>query len=167
MKYMSLVLVLILAIGVINCFAKDKGKDIVVENGKEVSFNYTLTVDNEVVDSSQGKEPLNYVHGEGKIIPGLARQLEGLHVGDEKNITVQPEEAYGQVNPDALREVPRSQLPADIEPRADMPLQVRTAEGGVFPVKIAEVKEDSVIVDFNHPLAGKVLNFQIEIVSIK
>ncbi|HID93718.1 MAG TPA: hypothetical protein EYP60_06445 [bacterium (Candidatus Stahlbacteria)] len=90
---------------------------MVIQNGSRVWFDYTLTVDGEVVDSSEGRGPLQYTHGEGKIIPGLSRQLEGMRVGEERKIEVLPEEAYGQVNPDAFQEVPRSVLPADLKPQ--------------------------------------------------
>jgi len=137
-----------------------------IQKGSQVSFNYTLTVDGEVVDSSQGKEPFQYIHGEGKIIPGLSRQLEGLGVGEEKRIEVSPEEGYGKVIPEAIQEVPKTQLPPDIEPQVGMQLQVGNPEGRTMVAKITEIKTDTIVIDLNHPLAGKTLIFQIKIVSI-
>lgn len=146
---------------------KVEGKDMVIQDGRRVSFDYTLMVDGEVVDSSEERGPLQYTHGEGRIIPGLSKQLEGLRIGDEKVIEVPPEEAYGPVNQDAFREVPRTSLPADLEPKVGMYLQMQGPEGQILPVKIAEVKESSVVLDLNHPLAGKTLNFHVKIVDIQ
>jgi FKBP-type peptidyl-prolyl cis-trans isomerase 2 len=144
-----------------------KGENMVIQNGSRVSFEYTLTVDGQVVDSSEGKDPLQYTHGEGNIIPGLAKQLEGLGVGDEKAITVSAEEGYGTVDPQALREIEKSKLPPTLEPQIDMFLNMSTPDGRSFPVRIAEVKENTVVLDFNHPLAGKNLNFQVKIISVQ
>jgi FKBP-type peptidyl-prolyl cis-trans isomerase SlyD len=143
------------------------GDDMAIEDGKKVTFEYTLTVDGEVVDSSKDHAPLEYIHGSGQIIPGLANQLEGLKKGDEKEVAVPPEEAYGQVNPEAFREVPKEELPKEVKPEVGMLLQAQTSEGQVIPAKITEVKEDSIILDLNHPLAGKTLNFEVVILSVE
>lgn len=84
---------------------------MIIEEGKRVSLDYVLIVDGEVIDTSKQGRPLQYTHGEGEIIPGLSKQLERLGVGDEKNIEVLPQEAYGELDPDACREIRRSQLP--------------------------------------------------------
>jgi len=144
-----------------------QGDDMTIQKGSQVSFDYTLTVDNQVIDSSKDKEPLQYTHGEGKIIPGLSKQLEGMKVGDEKRILVGPQEAYGLVNPAAIQEIPKSQLPPDLEPEAGIHLEVNDQTGRSSIVKITEVKEDSVVIDLNHPLAGKTLTFDVKIVAIK
>ena len=144
----------------------EEGK-MVIENGRVVEFDYTLTVDGEIVDSSKGRQPLKYNHGKGEIIPGLARQMEGMRAGDEKMIVVAPEEAYGIVDRNAFREIERSTLPANIKPEVGMILQMKAADGRAFPVRIAELKEKTVLADFNHPLAGKTLNFQVKVVSIQ
>jgi FKBP-type peptidyl-prolyl cis-trans isomerase 2 len=143
------------------------GKNMAIKDGTKVKFDYTLTVDDETVDSSKERGPLEYTHGEGKIIPGLANELEGLKQGDEKEITLPPEKAYGKVNKDAVREFPKSSLPQDQEPKVGMLLQVQTQNGQVIPAKIAEVKEDTIVLDLNHPLAGKTLNFDIKILSVE
>ena len=150
----------------IACFAEE-GNAMTIQKGKAVSFDYTLTIDGEVIDSSKGKGPLKYVHGQGQIIPGLSKQLKGLRAGDERSVRVSPKEGYGEVNPDAFREIVKTQLPPNVEPKAGMLLQVKTPQGGIMPVKIVEVKEDSVIIDFNHPLAGKTLNFKVKIVTVQ
>jgi FKBP-type peptidyl-prolyl cis-trans isomerase SlyD len=136
-----------------------------IQEGKQVSFDYTLTVEDKIVDTSKEKGPLKYTHGKGEIIPGLEKNLEGLKVGDEKLVIVPPEEAYGQLDPRAFREVEKSSLPQDI--KVGMNLQAQSADGQVFVVKIAEIKNDMVVVDFNHPLAGKTLKFDVKIVSIE
>jgi len=138
-----------------------------IQNGKEVSFHYTLTVDGQVVDTSAQKKPMTYIHGQGKIISGLSKALEGLKAGDKKNVTIDPEEAYGNVDPKSFQEVPRSQLPADMEPRVGMGLQANTPDGRVQVFRISEIKDDSIVLDLNHPLAGKTLQFDVEIMSVK
>jgi len=144
-----------------------QGGRLVVAEGRQVSFDYTLTVDGSIADSSQGRGPLKYTHGSGQIIPGLARELEGLSVGDEKLVVVSPKDGYGEVNPAAFQEMPRSKLPEGITPQAGMQIVVQNQAGQAFPAKITEVKDDSVIVDLNHPMAGKTLNFQVKIVAIE
>lgn len=140
---------------------------MIIQKGRQVSFDYTLAVDGAVVDSSKGKEPFQYTHGEEKIIPGLSRQLEGLKAGDEKKIEVASQDAYGAVKSEALQEVSKSELPSGIEPKVGMPLQVSDQTGKIMVIKIAEVKESTVVMDFNHPLAGKTLTFDVKIVSVK
>lgn len=146
---------------------KAEGEDMVIENGRKVSFDYVLTIDGEVVDSSERGGSLQYTHGVGRIISGLEKKLEGLHVGDEKTITVPPEEAYGQIDPKVFQEVSRSSLPENIDPQVGMPLQVQGSNGQLLRVTITEVKEESVVIDFNHPLAGKTLDFQVKVISIE
>jgi len=144
-----------------------KGNDMAIKNGSKVSFDYTLTVDGKIMDSSQGRGPLQYVQGQGTIIPGLAKQLEGMKSGEEKAITVSPEEAYGAVDQNAFREVPRSSMPAGLNPQVGMYLQTKNPDGSARPVKIAGVKKDTILIDFNHPLAGKILHFNVKVVSVQ
>ena len=132
-----------------------------------VRMEYQLhTEDGTLVDSTQGKAPFEYTQGRGQIIPGLERQLAGLHAGDQKEITVKPEEGYGPVNPLATEEVERSQLPKDVVPQAGMVLRGTDPDGRVFRALIKEVKEKVVVLDLNHPLAGKTLTFQVTIVDV-
>lgn len=137
-----------------------------VEAGKTVQLDYKLTVDGQVVDSSEGRGPLSYVHGQGQIIPGLERELAGLHVGDAKDVTVTPEDGYGVVDPQAFVEVPRTELPKDVAPEVGMMLQGRSNDGKPFQARIAEVKDENVKLDLNHPLAGKTLSFNVKVVEI-
>lgn len=138
-----------------------------INEGKTVSFDYTLTVDGEVVDSSKDRGPFQYTHGKGQIIPGLSKQLEGLTAGDEKAIDVPAEEAYGQVNPEAFREIPKTALPTNIEPKVGMLLQMKGEKDQTLTTKVSAVNNDTIMLDLNHPLAGKALTFQVKIVSIE
>ena len=137
-----------------------------VENGKKVSFDYTLTVDGEVVDTSKGKQPLEYTHGEPGLIPGLTSRMEGMEEGEERKIKVPSEEGYGPVDPKAFQEVPKTQLPENTDPKVGMLFQAQSPDGSMLPVKVTEVKNTSVIIDFNHPLAGKDLDFEVKVVSV-
>ncbi len=138
-----------------------------IEEGKTVKFDYVLTVEGEVLDTTSGKTPLEYVHGSGQIIPGLENALLGLEPGDSKKVTLQPEDAYGAVNPDAFTELPMEQFPEDFQVSVGMILQFNDPEGKPVPAVVTEVKETTVVVSFNHPLAGKVLNFDVTVVSVE
>ncbi len=142
-------------------------KGMTIKDGSKVSFDYTLTIDGRVVDSSEGREPLTYTHGEGQIIPGLSSQLEGLKEGDEKTVVVAPEDAYGVVDPKAFQEVPKDRMPQDIDLQVGTQLQSSSPDGRTFVVTVSEVKADSVVIDLNHPLAGKTLQFQVKVRSVQ
>ncbi len=137
-----------------------------VSAGKKVSIDYVLTVEGHKIDSSKEGQPLEYIHGQGQIIPGLEKELEGMAPGEKKNVTVSPEQGYGIRNEAALKEIPKRELPENLPLEAGKMLRVATPEGQSFPAVIKEVKEDSVILDFNHPLAGKELYFEVTIVSV-
>ena len=139
----------------------------IVQSGSEVSFDYTLTDDSgKIVDSSKGKEPMHYVHGKGQIIPGLEKELAGMAVGNEKKITVKPEDAYGPVDPAAFKEVPKDQLPPEAL-KVGMMLMAQSPSGPGVPVRVHEIKDSTVVMDFNHPLAGKTLSFDVKITNVK
>ncbi len=142
-------------------------KKPVVEHGKKIAFDYTLTVEGKQVDSSKGQGPIKCVQGDGSIIRGLAKQLEGMSLGEEKDITVGPGEAYGHYMRNAQIEVPLSKMPKDVEIKPGSLLQGKDSSGKVFPVKVIEVKKDTVVVDHNHPMAGKTLNFHVKILAIE
>lgn len=161
------ILLLVLVFSLASYPVRARGESMTVQKGGRVSFDYTLTVNGEVVDSSEGRGPLQYIHGEGQIIPGLARQLKGMRVGQAKKVEVFPEEGYGQVDPDAFQEMPLSTLPANMKPKVGMTLHLRDSAGKAIPARISELKENSIILDLNHPLAGKTLIFEVKIVFIK
>lgn len=165
MKYVCAALVLLAGFMIFT--SQGEAASMAIKNGSKVTFDYTLTVDGKVVDTSDGKAPLEYTQGDGKLIPGLTKQMEGMKAGDEKTITVKPEEAYGNSDPKAFKEYPLSMLPKEMKPQVGMILQGSDAQGRTFPSRIAEVKKDTVVMDFNHPLAGKTLSFKVKIVSVK
>ena len=146
--------------------APSDNQPLSVQNEMEVAMQYTLTSDGVVVDSNEGKDPLRYVQGHQQIIPGLEQALQGLHVGDTKEVTVKPEEGYGSVDPAKVVEVPKEKLPADVTPTVGMVLRGVNPEGHPFPATIKEVREKTVLLDLNHPLAGKTLNFKVKITGI-
>ncbi len=132
-----------------------------------MSFDYTHTdVSGKVIDSCKGKEPMNYTHGKGQIIPGLEKEMTGMAVGGEKKVTVKPEDAYGPVDPRAFQEVPKDKLPAEAL-KVGTGLMAQGPQGQGVPVRVHEIKEQTVIMDFNHPLAGKTLSFDIKITNVK
>jgi peptidylprolyl isomerase len=137
------------------------------KQGDTVAIHYTGTLDDgSVFDSSDGRDPLEFEVGSGQIIPGLDSEIPGMAVGEKKQVVIAPENAYGPVNPDARQSVPRADIPAEIPLEVGLPLQVQTPEGQSIPVTVAEVSDDTVVLDANHPLAGKTLTFDIEMVSI-
>lgn len=138
-----------------------------IVDGHVVCMQYTLHVDGEIMDQSEEGEPLEFIQGEGHIIPGLENALYGMTIGDSKNVVVPAGEGYGELDEEAFVEVPREQFPADIPMEAGVDLQVRTQDGETMPARIQHVTDDTVRLDFNHPLAGKQLTFEIKIVSVR
>lgn len=137
-----------------------------IESNQVVAMMYELKVDGEVVDSNIGKDPLEFTYGTGQIIPGLESRIVELNEGDSKDITVPAAEAYGEYNEEAKQVLPKEQF-GDLELQIGMPLQGQGENGQPIQVIVTDIKEDgSVEVDFNHPLAGKELNFSITINSI-
>ena len=149
------------------CSLTASGKNIAIKDGSKVSFDYTLTVEGKVADSSEGRTPLEYTQGQGQIIPGLEKALLGLKAGDKKTVKVSPEEGYGLIDPQALREVPKTSLPAELKLQVGMVLGMQGPSGRPLPVKVSQIKDDTVVLDLNHPLAGKELNFKVKIVSVE
>lgn len=135
--------------------------------GDTVRINYTGTLNSgETFDSSEGRDPLEFVVGSGQIISGLDAAIPGMAVGDKKMVSVPCAQAYGESNPEARKAVPREGIPADIPLEVGTQLQMQTPQGQVLPVTVAEVTETEVTLDANHPLAGQDLNFAIEVVGI-
>jgi len=154
-------------LGVIYFDSADSAQNTTVQPGSEVSFDYTLTDDSgKLVDTSKGKAPMHYVHGTGQIIAGLEKELAGMAVGAEKKVTVKPEDAYGPVDPRAFQEIPREKLPPEALKVGTM-LMAQAPTGQGVPVRVHEVKDSTVVMDFNHPLAGKTLSFEVKITDIK
>ena len=138
-----------------------------VKQGDTVRIHYTGTLnDGSTFDSSQGRDPLEFVVGSGQIIPGLDSAIPGMEVGEKKTVSVPADEAYGQPDPAARQAVPRGEIPAEIPLDLGTQLQVQTPTGQVMPVTVVEVTETEVTLDANHPLAGKDLTFAIELMEI-
>ncbi|MCG6857923.1 MAG: peptidylprolyl isomerase [Salaquimonas sp.] len=138
-----------------------------VKSGDTVRIHYVGTLtDGRQFDSSQGREPLEFVVGSGQIITGLDKALPGMTEGDKKTVNVPADEAYGQMDPNARQSVPRDQIPADIPLEVGRQLQVQTQEGRTIAVQVIDVSDEAVVLDANHPLAGQDLVFAIELVSI-
>ena len=138
-----------------------------VQDGQVVLMNYTLKVDGEVLDTSVGHEPLEFLQGAGNIIPGLEQELYGMGIGESKNVVVAPEEGYGTIDPEAFVEVPKEDFPPTIPLEVGVELQVTNQDGQPLSARIDSVSDDSVKLDFNHPLAGKELRFEVTIVGLR
>lgn len=139
-----------------------------IEKDKVVSFHYTLKLDSgEVADSSMNREPLNFLVGNGQIIPGLENEMLGMSAGDKKVVTVQPENAYGKKDPALVQTVGRENIPDSINVEVGERLQGQSTDGHVVQGEIVNMDENSVDIDFNHPLADEVLTFDIEIVDVR
>lgn len=136
--------------------------------GKVVVIHYTLTSeDGEVLDTSDGGEPLAFLHGAGNIVPGLERAIEGRAVGDGLNVSVPPTEGYGDRTGPGPQPVPREAFPDGVALRAGMMLAAEGPDGQQMPLWVAAVEDERVFIDSNHPLAGQTLHFQVEIVRIR
>lgn len=139
-----------------------------VKSGDTVKVHYhgKLT-DGTTFDSSQGREPLEFEVGSGNVIAGFDSGVTGMQVGEKKTINIPFDDAYGQIQDDLLMEFPIDRFPADMKPEVGMQLNMSNGSGQNFPVVIREVRENSVILDANHPLAGEDLTFDLELVEIK
>jgi FKBP-type peptidyl-prolyl cis-trans isomerase SlyD len=133
-----------------------------------VSLDYELHLgDGKVVDASTPQQPLAYIHGEGQIVPGLERELEGLSTGDSKQVVVAPGEGYGEHDPRGVQEVPRNAFPPGVQLEAGMELAAQGEDGETVPFVVREVKPETVVIDMNHPLAGRTLHFAVKVKEIR
>lgn len=141
---------------------------LLVGENQVVSMNYTLTNDEgEVLDSSEGQEPLSFLCGTGNIIPGLENALIGKTIGDKFQVTVQPEEGYGEIVPEMIQVVAKAAFPGVESIEAGMSFEGKGEDGSVQRVVVKAVEGEEVTIDANHPLAGVVLNFDVEIVDVR
>ncbi|GAB4281688.1 MAG: peptidylprolyl isomerase [Deferrisomatales bacterium] len=132
-----------------------------------VAIEYTLTLDDgEVVDRSEPGDPLGFIFGSGQIIPGLEKGIHGMEAGETARVTVEPEEAYGHPKPELVRGIPRENFPADLEIEPGMGFEARGPHGPVT-FRVQAVTDDEVMADFNHPLAGKRLTFDVKIAEVR
>lgn len=138
-----------------------------VKENNTVKVNYTGKLsDGQVFDSSEGKEPLEFTLGKGLLIPGFEKGLIDMKLNEKKTIKVAKEEAYGEINNDLKQEVKKTELPKDITPEVGMGLVSKSPDGQEINLRVIEVKDESIVIDGNHPLAGKDLIFDLEVVEI-
>ncbi|MGR3637617.1 MAG: FKBP-type peptidyl-prolyl cis-trans isomerase [Shimia sp.] len=137
------------------------------KSGDTVRIHYTGTLsDGSVFDSSEGRDPLEFTLGSGQVIPGFDNAVDGMSVGDKKVAEIPADQAYGPRQDDAMQDVPREQIPAEIPLEVGLQLQMQAPTGQVVPVTVVEITDETVKLDANHMLAGKDLTFAIELVSI-
>jgi FKBP-type peptidyl-prolyl cis-trans isomerase 2 len=140
---------------------------IVIENGRTVSITYTLKLDDgTTVDTNVGADPLTYTQGGGQILSALEEALTGHKVGDSKQVQLTAEQGYGAVNPEAFQEVEIDMVPEDARSVGTM-LMATGPDGQQQPIKVHELRESTIVLDFNHPLAGQALSFDIEILAVE
>lgn len=138
-----------------------------VEEGTVVSLTYrVLDEEGQVIDDNQNAQPLEYLHGHGNIISGLEEALEGSEQGDRLEVTVEPEQAYGQPNPEAVFGMPRDRFPEDVDVQPGMQFAAETPEGPAR-LTVVDTGEEEITVDANHPLAGKTLSFDVQVSEVR
>lgn len=138
-----------------------------IQDGVVVSMEYTLRVDGEVIDSSVGQEPLQFLTGYGNIIPGLEREMIGMKVGESKDVVVAPAEGYGEYDEEAFMDVPLTEFPKDMPVEEGLELTVRDDEGQSRYARVDSVEEKVARLNFNHPLAGDELHFNVKVVNLR
>ncbi len=138
-----------------------------VQNGLVVSMDYKLTVDDEALDSSEGVGPLQFLVGHDNIVAGLEREMLGMKIGESKDVVVSPEDGYGEFDDEAFMEVPRSEFPADMELEEGMELHVTDEDDQHQMAFVESFDDDAVRLDFNHPLAGAELHFNVKVIALR
>ena len=138
-----------------------------VEDNLVVTLDYTLTVEDEVMESTADGEPIQFIQGIGQIIPGLEEALYGLQVGDNKNILIQPEAAYGEYDPESIEVVKKEEFSEEVPLDVGTFLDLSDDDGEILSAQIIEEDEDTITLDFNHPLAGKTLTFEITVTDLR
>ncbi|MCD6289576.1 MAG: peptidylprolyl isomerase [Anaerolineae bacterium] len=139
-----------------------------IQDRTVVTMTYVLRLDDgEIVDSADQENPFQYVHGVGSIVPGLERGLVGMQPGDSRTVIVEPEEGYGHHIADAVIEVPLDLFPPDMEPEIGMGVYLQNVNGEVLPFFIVDLTPTTATLDANHPLAGKRLHFDVEILDVR
>lgn len=138
-----------------------------VQNGIVVSMDYKLVVDGELLDSSDEAGPLQFLAGYENIIPGLEREMLGMKIGDSKDVVVKPTDGYGEFDDQAFMDVPRSEFPQDMELEEGMELHVTDEDGQHQAAYVSSFDDQTVQLDFNHPLAGAELHFSVKVVALR
>ncbi len=139
-----------------------------IEKNKVISISYSLKdTQGEELDRADIDKPLEYLHGSGNIVPGLENALEGLKVGDKKEVTVEPKDGYGEIMTDLKMELDRKAFPTDQKIATGMQFMAELADGKKHPFNVVDIKDNKIHVDGNHPLAGQTLHFSIEVTKIR
>lgn len=138
-----------------------------VQKDTVVSMEYTLQVDGEEIDSSKGQDPLQFLVGHGNIISGLEREMIGMKVGESKDVVIQPAEAYGEFDEQAFMDVPRGEFPKDMPLEEGLELSVRDDSGQARYARVDTIDGDNVTLNFNHPLAGDELHFNVKVIGLR
>ncbi len=139
-----------------------------IQNNCVVSIHYTLTgEDGEVIDTSEGRDPLNFLAGAGNIIPGLERELIGCSVGDKKEVLVEPKDGYGEFVPELVQTLPKDMFAGIETVEVGMQFQAQGPNGETQHVVVKDVADDGITIDANHELAGKVLNFSVSVDAVR
>lgn len=139
-----------------------------IQAERVVSIHYTLTnEEGETIDSSDGQEPLTYLHGKNQLIPGLERELTGKSAGDQIQVTVQPEDGYGTIDPDLIQQLPHSDFEDIDELEPGMELESIDPDGHIQVITVQEIDEHGVTINGNHPLAGQILHFNVRIEAVR
>jgi FKBP-type peptidyl-prolyl cis-trans isomerase SlyD len=138
-----------------------------VQDDVVVTLDYILTVDGEIIDESGEAGAIEFLQGHGQVIPGLERALYGMTVGDHKEVLIAPVDGYGEYDEEAYAEIPLSEFPPEIPLEEGVELQLKDQDGDVFDAYIDEVRENTVLLNFNHPLAGKELYFEVTLLGLR
>ena len=142
--------------------------EITVGPGVTVSLHFSLTLDDGgVVDSNFDDKPASFTVGDGKLLPGFEKALFGLQAGDRRQLYIPPEQGFGQRNPNNLQTIPRSAFQSEITPVEGLVVSFADAAGGEMPGVIKQVGQDEVVIDFNHPLAGRTITFDVHILDVQ
>ncbi len=140
----------------------------IVERGMVVSLEYSLHIDEELVESTEDEGPIEFLQGYQEIIPGLEKAVAGMSVGQSKEVIVEPEDGYGEYDDDAVEEVPLDIFPDDMDLSLGMPVELYDEEADeTVEGYVSEVRTDTVLVDLNHPLAGETLTFRIKVIGLR
>lgn len=170
-KTLKITLILIITLGLLTILIINQFKqtNMAIEKGNKITIEYEGKLDSgEVFDSSKNHDkPLEFEVGAGQVIPGFDKAVIGMKINEEKEFTIPAKEAYGEVNPELEKEIPKSSMPEGKEPQQGMTLIMTSQDGRQFPAKITKVEDNNITIDLNHPLAGKDLTFKIKILKIE
>jgi FKBP-type peptidyl-prolyl cis-trans isomerase SlyD len=138
-----------------------------VQDNLVVTLDYKLIVEDEMLESTEDGEPILFIQGIGQIIPGLENALYGMEVGDQKTVVIQPEDAYGEYDPESLQDAKKEEFSEEVPLDVGTFLDLEDDEGDILSAQVIAAEEDTVTLDFNHPLAGKTLTFEITVTDLR